>query len=196
MTVELRSICVYCGSSPGDSPVFQTAAEQLGRAAAKTGVRIVYGGGSVGLMGALAKTAHQAGGDVLGIIPQFLVAKEGILEGVEHRIVDTMHERKMIMFEESDAFAVLPGGIGTLEEVVETLSWSRLQLHAKPVILVNIENFWAPFVDLIDHCIGHGFAPPWFRDHVLLADKPEDVAPLARAKLASMDAAVEPASVE
>lgn len=125
---RLESACVFCGSADEADPEFLRAAGALGKALADAGMRLVYGGGGVGLMGAVARGAHGAGGDVLGIIPTFLVGKERALEMVEHIIVDNMHERKMLMFQRSDSFVILPGGIGTLEEVVELLSWRRLDL--------------------------------------------------------------------
>ena len=131
---RLESTCVFCGSSDDADPAFLSAAAALGRQLADARIRLIYGGGGVGLMGAVARGAHEAHGEVLGIIPTFLVAQERALEVVEHIIVDNMHERKMLMFQKSDSFVILPGGIGTLEEVVELLSWRRLDLHAKPVV--------------------------------------------------------------
>ncbi len=139
---RLESACVFCGSSDEADPQFLAAARGVGKALADAGIKLVYGGGGVGLMGAVARAAHEAGGDVLGIIPTFLVGAERALETVEHIIVDNMHERKMLMFQRSDSFVILPGGIGTLEEVVELLSWRRLDLHAKPVVFYNPRGFW------------------------------------------------------
>src|ERR1700741_5429999 len=127
----VRSVCVYCGSSDATKPEYLDLASRFGAALAARGLRLVYGGGAVGLMGRCARAAHEAGGQVLGVMPRFLERREITYEAVQHRMVDTMHERKHIMFEESDAFVVLPGGVGTLEEAVETLSWARLNLHAK-----------------------------------------------------------------
>ena len=124
-----KSVCVFCGSSDAARPEYIEAATALGRALAAARLKLVYGGGGVGLMGATAKAAHAAGGEVLGIIPTFLIGKERALETVEHVVVANMHERKMLMYERSDAFVILPGGIGTLEEVVELMSWRRLGLH-------------------------------------------------------------------
>ena len=177
---DIQSICVYCGSSAGDSPVFKEQAETLGRLCADAGVRLVYGGGKLGLMGATAGAARDAGGKVFGVIPEFLVTREGVLEDVDHEIVVTMHERKLRMFDESDAFCILPGGIGTLEELVETLSWARLDLHRKPMILVDIEGYWAPFKTLLEHVVEHGFAPPALLNDFCLVDRVEDVIPKAR----------------
>lgn len=177
------SICVYCGSAHGASPAYGAAAEQLGQAIAQASARLVYGGGDVGLMGATARAARDAGGQVLGVIPEFLLEKEGLLGDIDNRIVKTMHERKMLMFEEADAFAVLPGGIGTLEEVIETLSWMRLQLHAKPVFLIDIDGFWRPLLDLLDHIVATGFAPEWFREAVHVAESPRALLAAAEAHL-------------
>ena len=147
----MKSICLYCGSSNEVDPKYIALAKDLGKRLAESGYRLVYGGGSVGLMGASANAAHEAGGDVLGIMPRFLLTKERIFEQVEHRIVDTMHERKQMMFDESDAFIVLPGGIGTLEEAVEMLSWARLGLHSKPMAFLDVDGFWSPFFELMSH---------------------------------------------
>lgn len=182
---NLKSLCVYCGSAPGDAPVYLDVATRIGRAAAARKVRIVYGGGTMGLMGATAQTARDAGGKVFGVIPEFLMAKEGLLDNIDHKIVETMHERKMIMFEEADAFAVLPGGIGTLEEAIETLSWARLELHRKPIVLVNTNGFWSPLIELLDHITQRKFAPPWFRDCLSLVDEPEDAFDVAERALAA-----------
>jgi len=160
----LRSVCVYCGSSETTLPAYHDLASRFGEALAKRGLRLVYGGGSIGLMGRTAKAAHAAGGDVLGVMPRFLERREIVLDTVPHRMVDTMHERKMIMFEESDAFVVLPGGIGTLEEAVETLSWRRLDLHKKPVVFLSEDDFWAPFFTLMQHTINAKLTPASFND--------------------------------
>jgi len=159
---RLESTCVFCGSSDEADAEFLTAATALGKALADAGIKLVYGGGGVGLMGAVALGAHYAGGEVLGIIPTFLVGKERALETVEHIIVDNMHERKMLMFQRSDSFVILPGGIGTLEEVVELLSWRRLDLHAKPVVFYNPRGFWEPLFKLFQHTVDEKLTPPEF----------------------------------
>jgi len=178
---EIRSVCVYCGSSAGDDPDFAAAARALGTALAREGVRLVYGGGGVGLMGAMAHAAMEGGGAVTGVIPDFLVARERALLGARDVIVvKDMHERKRLLFENADAFVALPGGIGTLEEVVEQLSWIQLQRHQKPVLLVNLKGFWKPFTALIEHLIAHGF----IRDgslRFLVAERVEDALPMLRA---------------
>lgn len=163
----LRSVCVYCGSSNTTKPEYLDLASRFGAALAQRGLRLVYGGGSVGLMGRCARAALGAGGDVLGIMPRFLERREIVLGEAPHRMVDTMHERKHIMFEESDAFVVLPGGIGTLEEAVETLSWRRLDLHAKPVIFLSEDNFWAPLLGLLQHTVDANLTPAHFMDAVI-----------------------------
>lgn len=168
----IRSVCVYCGSADAVAPAYHHLAEALGAEIALRGVRMVYGGGGVGLMGSCARAAHEAGGKVLGVIPRFLVAKERMYDAVEHRVVETMHDRKQIMFEESDAFIVAPGGVGTLEEAVETLSWMRLGLHRKPMAFLAEDFYWAPFFDLIDHQVREGFNPPAFRDLIIDARSP------------------------
>jgi len=154
----MKSLCIYCGSKVGDNPSYLQSAQNLGAAAAKRGWRIVYGGGKLGLMGATAGAARDAGGDVFGVIPKFHVDQEGILEGVEHKIVQTMHERKMLMFEKSDAVIALPGGPGTLDELMEVLTWRQLGLHGRPVVLVNPAGYWDPLLTLLDNVVESGFA--------------------------------------
>lgn len=171
----MKSLCVYCGSRPGSDPVFEKTAIAVGKEAAKRGCRIVYGGGKMGLMGATAGAARDAGGRVFGVIPDFLVEIEGVLEDVDHKIVSTMHERKMLMFEESDAILTLPGGIGTLEELIEVLSWARLELHRKPIIVLNVEGFWSPLQDLFNHIVETGFAAKELLSDVVFVDSVEDV---------------------
>jgi uncharacterized protein (TIGR00730 family) len=172
-TSSIGSICVYCGASDNVNAIYIRLAEALGRELAGRGIRLVYGGGGVGLMGACARAANGAGGDVLGIMPRFLLQKERIFKDVEHRIVEDMHTRKMMMFEEADAFIVLPGGIGTLEEAVEILSWARLGLHAKPMAFLDEDGFWQPFFDLIDRIIAGGFIPETFRDALVHSTTPQ-----------------------
>jgi hypothetical protein len=173
----LDSICVFCGSSNDADPDFVAAARALGQALAAADLRLVYGGGGVGLMGACAHGAHDAGGRVLGIIPDFLVGRERALETVEHVIVSNMHERKMMMFERSDGFVILPGGIGTLEEVVELLSWRRLDLHAKPVVFYNPRDFWQPLFALFQMTVDEKLTPPEFMASWRAVDRIEDVIP-------------------
>jgi len=171
----MKSLCVYCGSRPGSDPAFKEAAIQVGKEAARRGCRIVYGGGKMGLMGATAGAARDAGGKVFGVIPDFLVELEGILDGVDHKIVNNMHERKMMMFEESDAILTLPGGIGTLEELIEVLSWARLGLHRKPLIVLNINGFWSPLRDLLNHVVESDLADRALLDDLIFVDNVMDV---------------------
>lgn len=167
---KLRSIGVFCGSRLGERESYQDAAEAVGHAIAHAGARLVYGGGDVGLMGVAASTAAAEGGSVLGIIPGFLIAREGHLDGVDIRIVETMSERKVQLIEESDAFIILPGGTGTLEEVFDVVSRQQLDLHDKPVAFVNVDGFWEPLVALIRHTIDQGFTPQSLADHIVLED--------------------------
>lgn len=154
----LASVCVYCGSSDGKDARHAEAADEMGRAIAGAGLALVYGGGSLGLMGRVANAAMAAGGKVTGIIPEFLHEREVMLREVTDLVVtNDMHERKRLMFERSDAFIALPGGIGTLEEVVEMMTWSQLGRHDKPIALINIANFWDPLDNLLRHMLDNGF---------------------------------------
>ncbi|MBC7670375.1 MAG: TIGR00730 family Rossman fold protein [Gemmatimonadaceae bacterium] len=173
----LTSVCVYCGSSNTADPAFLNAAFEIGGDFARAGLKLVYGGGGVGLMGATARGAHAAGGKVLGIIPDFLRGREQPFDDVETVIVTSMHERKMMMFERSDAFVVLPGGIGTLEEIIELLSWRRLDLHAKPIMFHNPRGFWDPLFALLQHTIDEGLTPPSLADCWRSVEKASDVTP-------------------
>ncbi|HVM99778.1 MAG TPA: TIGR00730 family Rossman fold protein, partial [Caulobacteraceae bacterium] len=177
---RLDSVCVYCASSNAADPDFLAAASQLGRTIADEGLRLVYGGGGVGLMGAAAKAAHTAGGRVLGVIPQFLTSHERPLRIVETVVVTSMHERKMMMFDEADAFAILPGGIGTLEEVVELLSWRRLGLHSKPIVFLNLKGFWDPLFGVFDHILAQQLVPPEFSEVWRAVTRVEDILPTLR----------------
>lgn len=157
----MRSVCVFCGSSSRTADVHRTAAAELGTLIAARGLRLVYGGGRIGLMGVLADAALAAGGEVVGVIPQFLVDLEVAHTGLtELRVVDSMHARKQTMAELADAFVALPGGFGTLEEAVEVMTWYQLGLHRKPTVLVSIAGFWEPFRELTDRFIREGFAHP------------------------------------
>ncbi len=159
----LNAICVYCGSSDGTDPAMTRAAEALGRAMGEAGIGLVYGGGNNGLMGAVARSVLDAGGTVTGIIPDFLRSKERMLDGAGPRgslemvVVEDMHTRKRLMFERADAFVALPGGIGTLEELVEQMTWVQLDRHSKPVVIADIGGFWAPLLALVDHMRRQGF---------------------------------------
>jgi uncharacterized protein (TIGR00730 family) len=151
-TTSVQRVCVYCGSGPGNNPAYVRAARDLGSDLARHGIGLVYGGGGLGLMGEVATATINGGGHVTGIIPKFLSEREQMLHNVTDSIVvDDMHERKRLMFEKSDAFVALPGGIGTLEELVEQLTWSQLGRHTKPIIVANIDGFWEPFLKLLAH---------------------------------------------
>ena len=180
------SVCLFCGSSDGAGPAFLQSASAFGRILAAEGVRLVYGGGGIGLMGAAARAAQGAGGAVLGVMPEFLRRRELLYDGVETVVVETMHERKRVMFEQSDAFAVFPGGIGTLEEVVELLSWRRLELHAKPIVFLDHQGFWRPFFDLIQHTVEARFTPPWACGLWRSVETVEAVLPAIRSELAAL----------
>jgi uncharacterized protein (TIGR00730 family) len=175
---RIRSICVYCGSGPGTSPAFVAAAKAFGRILAENNIGLVYGGGSVGLMGALATSVLDHDGFVTGVIPDFLVDREHMLERSQERIVTRdMHERKRIMFERADAFVALPGGVGTLEELVEQITWAQLGRHKKPILVANIERFWEPFCALLDHMRKVEFIRAGLTVNLLVADRAEDILP-------------------
>ena len=179
----IRSICVYCGSGPGMNPAYVKAADILGRAMAlDAGIGLVYGGGGLGLMGQTARAVLSNGGRVTGIIPQFLSEKEHMLKDVQELIVTTdMHERKKLMYERSDAFVALPGGIGTLEELVEQLTWAQLGRHTKPIVLANINKFWDPFLDLLAHMQKEAFIRAGLTVRFVTVTKAEDIVPAAQA---------------
>jgi len=180
---EIRNICVYCGSGPGINPAYAAAAEALGLSMAENGIGLVYGGGSLGLMGTLARAVLRHGGHVTGIIPKFLSEREQMLRDVQDLIVtDTMHARKMTMFERADAFVALPGGVGTLEELVEMTTWAQLGQHRKPIVLGNVEGFWQPLLDLLDHMRAEKFIRAGLEFQFDIAEKPEDIVPLAVAR--------------
>jgi uncharacterized protein (TIGR00730 family) len=177
-TSPITSVCVYCGSGKGLDPAYAIAARKLGKALADNNIRLVYGGGSLGLMGEVAKAALGAGGHVTGIIPEFLGSREQMLKDVNELIVvEDMHVRKRLMFERSDAFVALPGGIGTLEELVEQLTWSQLGRHAKPIVVANIKGFWTPFLDLLAHMKGESFIRPGLDVRFTVVDTAEAIVP-------------------
>jgi uncharacterized protein (TIGR00730 family) len=179
---EISSICVYCGSGPGTNPNFVAAATTLGKVMAENGIRLIYGGGSIGLMGAVAKGVLDHGGDVTGIIPDFLTAREHPSAGSQELIVTAnMHERKQLMFDRADAFVALPGGIGTLEELVEQMTWAQLGRHSKPILIANIDGFWDQFIRLIDHMRDAAFIREGLTVSTLIADRAEDILPKLRA---------------
>ena len=182
---RIKSICVYCASGPGNNPAFVEAARQFGRILAENGIRLVYGGGAVGLMGTLAEADLDHGGAVTGVIPEFLVNREHMLARVQERIITRdMHERKRIMFERADAFVALPGGVGTLEELVEQLTWAQLGRHKKPILILNIKGFWDPLCALLEHMRGLAFIHSELAVTLLVAERPEDVLPKLRAAAA------------
>lgn len=184
---ELSSICIYCGSGSGADPAFERAAIDLGRLLAREKIRLVYGGGSLGLMGATARACLDAGGEVSGIIPQFLVNQEAMLPEVTELIVTgDMHERKRLMFEKADAFVALPGGIGTLEEVVEQMTWAQLGQHSKPIMLANIGGFWDPLVELLHHMNQNAFIRDGFELSYGVARSIDEILPKMRKRLAQL----------
>lgn len=182
----LQTVCVYCGSGTGHDPAFAAAARALGETLASTGIGLVYGGGDLGLMGIVARSVLRHGGHVTGIIPGFLSAREHMLvEAQELIVVDDMHQRKHLMFEKSDAFVALPGGIGTLEEFVEQLTWTQLGRHKKPIVLVNIDGFWDPLLELFGKMEGHNFIRPGFELKMTVAARVEDILPSIERALAT-----------
>lgn len=169
----MRSVCVFCGSSDGIRPAYRAAAERMAAALVRRGLRLVYGGGRVGLMGTLADATLAAGGEVIGVIPEALVSKELAHRGLSDlRIVGTMHERKALMADLSDGFVTLPGGFGTLEEFLEVLSWAQLSIHAKPCGLLDIEDYYGPMIELFDRAVIEGFVVPDHRALVLTERDP------------------------
>jgi len=180
----IKNICVYCGSSAGLDPRFAEAADALGASMAAAGIGLVFGGGEDGLMGRIAHAVLDNGGRVTGIIPTFLVKREHALRRAQELIiVEDMHQRKQLMFERADAFIALPGGIGTLEELVEQLTWAQLQRHAKPVLIADIGGFWRPLLSLIAHMHNLGFIREGFDLHYLVAEKIEDALPMLESAL-------------
>ncbi|MCR5859086.1 TIGR00730 family Rossman fold protein [Mesorhizobium sp. J428] len=177
----IRSICVYCGSSPGRGETYLEAGRTLGRSIASHGLRLVYGGGTKGIMGAVASGTREAGGKVMGIIPRFLMNKEATESALERLdelvITEDMHQRKHRMFEESDAFVALPGGIGTVEEIVEIMTWAQLGRHRKPIVYGNIGGFWNPMLTLIDHMRAEGFVHTGHLVQPLVVDTADGIVP-------------------
>jgi uncharacterized protein (TIGR00730 family) len=179
---KIRSLCVYCGASSRVAAVHREAASGLGRLLAAAGIRLVFGGGRVGLMGVIADAALEAGGQVTGIIPEHLDRLEVGHRGAgELIVVGSMHERKQKMFELADGFAVLPGGLGTLDEAFEMVTWKQLRLHDKPIVLIDIADYWKPLIVLIDHMIKEGFTQPAHRGLFGTVTRIEDVIPALEA---------------
>jgi uncharacterized protein (TIGR00730 family) len=178
---SIRSICVYCGSQPGRDSAYVEAARKLGRAMAENDIRLVYGGGTKGIMGAVASGVLSNGGKVTGIIPEFLIDMEATRHSLGQLndliVTKDMHERKHRMFEQSDAFVTLPGGIGTLEEIVEIMTWGQLGRHEKPMVLANINGFWDPMLELIGHMRAEGFIHTAHKVQPMVIGDVEDIVP-------------------
>jgi uncharacterized protein (TIGR00730 family) len=178
----IRTVCVYCGSGFGTDLAFEQAAEKLGQALAEEGIELVYGGGNVGLMGTVARSVLRQGGRVTGIIPEFLKCREKMLDEVQETIVvPDMHTRKRLMFERADAFVAMPGGIGTLEELVEQMTWAQLGQHNKPILLLSIKSFWKPLLTLFAHMRENGFIRAGLELNYLVAERVEEVIPMLQA---------------
>ncbi|MER8594424.1 TIGR00730 family Rossman fold protein [Mesorhizobium sp. M1182] len=191
----IRSVCVYCGSSSGRDETYIKAGHLLGRSIAKSGLRLIYGGGTKGIMGAVAEGALKAGGKVTGIIPRFLINREATETALnrldELVITDNMHERKHRMFEKSDAFVALPGGIGTVEEIVEIMTWAQLGHHRKPIVFGNVGGFWDPMLALLDHMATEGFIHTAQRVKPLVVEDPEAIVAAIMVAGSSVDAPTE-----
>ena len=182
----VKRVCVYCGSSGRVAEALRDAATRTGRLLAQSGMELIYGGGHIGLMGLTADAALAAGGRVVGIIPDFLHGRELTHTRLsELVVVGSMHERKQRMFERSDAFVILPGGLGTLDEAFECITWKQLRLHDKPIVLVDVEGYWQPLLKLLDHAIAAGFARAKVRDALTVVGSPEEL-------IAALQAAPEP----
>lgn len=191
----IRNICIYCGSNVGTNAAYATAARALGAMMAGDSIGLVYGGGGLGLMGELARSVLAHGGRVTGIIPAFLSKKERMLRDVtELIVVDDMHQRKKLMFDKSDAFVALPGGIGTLEELVEQLTWAQLGRHAKPIVLVNIDGFWEPLLSLLRHMHEEAFIRRDMDVNFITVDRADEVIPAILAAAPRRGEAVSPTS--
>lgn len=181
---RLENVCVYCGSASGGDPAFETAAQSFGTALAAEGIGLVYGGGGRGIMGTLARSVLENGGRVTGIIPDFLTDTDKTLrEAQEHIVVPDMHTRKRMMFDRADAFVALPGGVGTLEELVEQMTWVQLGRHTKPVLIADIGGFWRPLLALLEHMREHGFISPSLEVRYLVAESVEDIVPMLKASI-------------
>ena len=184
----ISSLCVYCGSRSKVDEAFISGARQLGAIMADQNIGLVYGGGSIGLMGIIAREVLAGGGKVCGVIPNYLNQLEvGLKEATELVIVNSMHERKQIMFERADAFVAMPGGTGTLDELIEIITWRQLGLHDKPVVLLNINGYWNNLIALFDQFIDQGFASPHIRDLYNIVDRVEDVLPAAAEQNTAQD---------
>lgn len=185
MSAPISSVAVFCGSRFGNLPAYRAAAEDMGQGVARAGWRLIYGGGYVGLMGAVADAAIAAGGSVTGVIPDFLESREVMHEGVTELVVtDSMHSRKQLMFAQADAFAILPGGFGTFDEMMEIITWKQLQLHRKPILIVNVENWAEKAIAMMDAAVEQGFAAPEARG--LVETVPDVAAALALLRAATI----------
>jgi uncharacterized protein (TIGR00730 family) len=172
----MTRLCVFCGSSPGHDPVYRALAGEFGRELARRGIGLVYGGGRVGMMGALADGARAEGGEVIGVIPQALLDRELGHPGLtELRVVDSMHTRKMMMGELSDGFVALPGGIGTMEELFEVWTWAQLGLHRKPCGVLDVNGYFSPLIEFVDHMVAAGFLQPKHRAMLVVATAADDL---------------------
>ena len=192
-----QSVCVFCSSAGGLPEAYRSAARDLGRELAVRGHRLVYGGGNIGLMGAIARAVLGHGGHVTGIIPEFLKSRERLLEAVQETlVVPDMHTRKRLMFERADAFVALPGGIGTLEELVEQMTWAQLGRHTKPILLLSLNGFWRPLLGLFAHMREQGFIRPGLDLSYLVAERVEEVIPMLEAAARRTGVSVDPALIE
>jgi uncharacterized protein (TIGR00730 family) len=195
----VKRICVYCGSNQGHDPRFAVAARRFGEVLAANRIGLVYGGGTAGLMGAVARAVRDHGGEVIGVIPEFLKAQERMFADADEIIVTAdMHERKRLMFEHADAFVALPGGVGTLEEVVEQLTWAQLGRHKKPILIANIAGFWDPLIAMLDHLFSLGFLASG-RLSYLVTDDVDDILPTlfaAAARVSEAEKRGEPERVQ
>jgi uncharacterized protein (TIGR00730 family) len=185
---SLKNICVYCGSGTGRNPAYVEAAREFGRVLVEEGIGLVYGGGSLGLMGEIAQTVLREGGHVTGIIPSFLSEREHmLLDAQELHVVEDMHQRKHLMFLKSDAFVALPGGLGTLEEFVEQLTWAQLGRHTKPIVLANIDGFWDPLLALFKRMQSEAFIRSGLELKLELVDRVKDIVPVIARSLRPLE---------
>jgi uncharacterized protein (TIGR00730 family) len=193
----IKRVCVYCGSSQGHDPRFVAAARRFGEILAASRIGLVYGCGSIGLMGTIARAVHDHGGEVVGVIPEFLKVQERLFADADEIVVTAdMHERKRLMFERADAFVALPGGVGTLEEVVEQLTWAQLGRHRKPILIANIAGFWDPLLVMFDHLLSLGFLANGRQLSYLVADDVDDILPSLIAAAAKVSEAEKMGEVE
>ena len=193
----IKRVCVYCGSNQGHDPRFVAAARRFGEILAASGVGLVFGCGSIGLMGTVARAVHDHGGEITGVIPEFLKAQERLFRDADEVIVTAdMHERKRLMFERADAFVALPGGVGTLEELVEQLTWSQLGRHTKPILIANINGFWDPLLELLDHMKRSGFISSELSIDYKVVDRVQDILPAIEAAMAIAEPAPASAVIE